>query len=152
MPPAHDAASLNEIAATSAIASRALVCEKLGRNDVDISCVHPYHLRLCIWRFLRSVAFVWNICDMPGTPGRWKEKVSAWLGRRCWFSHGSLPRWISVSLLTCICGVRMPLDTVYAYPTRGRTSAIQALDCRSLTFWLTRRSDVSAKSLACPTW
>ena len=41
MPSAHDAASLNEISANSAIASRALVCEKLGRNDVDISCVHP---------------------------------------------------------------------------------------------------------------
>ena len=41
MPSAHDAASLNEIAANSAIASRAMVCEKLGRNDVDISCAHP---------------------------------------------------------------------------------------------------------------
>ena len=41
MPSAHDAACLNEIAANSAIASRALVCEKLCRNDVDISCVHP---------------------------------------------------------------------------------------------------------------
>ena len=41
MPWAHDASSLNEIASKSAIASRALVCEKLGRNDVDISCVRP---------------------------------------------------------------------------------------------------------------
>ena len=37
MPLAHDAATLDEIAANSAIATRALVCEKLGRNDVDIS-------------------------------------------------------------------------------------------------------------------
>ena len=50
MPSAHDASSLNEIASNSAIASRALVCEKLGRNDVDISCVHPPLFRRCIWQ------------------------------------------------------------------------------------------------------
>ena len=52
MPLAHDAASLNEIAANSAIASRALVCEKLGRNDVHISCVYPPSSVRCILRCL----------------------------------------------------------------------------------------------------
>ena len=38
---AHDAASLNAIAASSAVASRAWVHEKLGRSDVEVSCVCP---------------------------------------------------------------------------------------------------------------
>ena len=38
---AHDAASLNAIAANSAAASRAWVHKKLGRSDVEFSCVCP---------------------------------------------------------------------------------------------------------------
>ena len=49
---AHDAASLNDIAANSAAASRALLCEKLGRNDVELRCVYPPFLCFCIWRIL----------------------------------------------------------------------------------------------------
>ena len=36
---AHDAASLSAIAANSAVASRAWFHEKLGRSDVEVSCV-----------------------------------------------------------------------------------------------------------------
>ena len=38
---AHDAASLNAIAANSAVAFRASVHEKHGRSDVEVSCVCP---------------------------------------------------------------------------------------------------------------
>ena len=38
---AHDAESLNAIAANSAAASLASLREKLGRNDVEVSCVCP---------------------------------------------------------------------------------------------------------------
>ena len=38
---ALDATSLNAIAANSAVASRAWVHEKLGRSDVEVSCVCP---------------------------------------------------------------------------------------------------------------
>ena len=38
---AHNAESLNAIAANSAAASLASFREKLGRSDVEVSCVYP---------------------------------------------------------------------------------------------------------------
>ena len=37
----HDAHSLSAIGANSAMASQAWVHERLGRTDVQVSCVHP---------------------------------------------------------------------------------------------------------------
>ena len=45
---AHDAASLNAIAADSAAASLAWVRKKLGRSDVEVSCVCPLLFFMCL--------------------------------------------------------------------------------------------------------
>ena len=42
MATAHDEQSLSAIAAKSAVASRAWVHERLGRTDVQVSCVCPF--------------------------------------------------------------------------------------------------------------
>ena len=46
MATAHDEQSLSAIAAKSAVASRAWVHERLGRTDVQVSCVCPL---VCRW-------------------------------------------------------------------------------------------------------
>ena len=73
---AHDAASLNAIAANSAVAYRAWVHEKLGRSDVEVSCVCPL---LC-----SRVAIVFdlhasmrNAYAMLGIPGQWKRAAES---------------------------------------------------------------------------
>ena len=61
---ARDEESLEEIAANSAVTSRARVHELLGRNDVQVSCVCPcvcvcvlriaYVLLFCFWAYVHS--------------------------------------------------------------------------------------------------
>ena len=45
---AHDAASLNAIAASSTAKFRAWVHKKLGRSDVEVSCVCPLLFFTCL--------------------------------------------------------------------------------------------------------
>ena len=57
---ALDAASLNAIAVISAVASRAWVHEKLGRSDVEVSCVCPL-LCSCVSRDCASLFVYFNL-------------------------------------------------------------------------------------------
>jgi hypothetical protein len=53
---ALDAASFNAIAANSAVAFRSWTHEKLGRSDVQVSCVYPLLVCACFFSF--CVSFV----------------------------------------------------------------------------------------------
>ena len=81
---AHDEQTLEEIAANSAVASRARVHELLGRNDVQVSCVCPCvcacvlviaYVLLC---FLGTCSFVeCNLSSRYNGPADERRRVSA---------------------------------------------------------------------------
>ena len=119
---AHDAASLNAIAAQSALASRAWVHEKLGRSDVEVSCMCPL---LCSCIFCDCVSFAYismrNVYAMLGIPGQWKRAAES-RKKRCSDSPGNWWPARSASLAKSTKGAQMLLCEEYAHRSNGRTS------------------------------
>ena len=120
MPLAHDAASFNAIAANSAVASRAWVHEKLGRSDVEVSCVCPL-LCLRVANVFRLHVSVRNDCAMLGIPGQWKRAAES-RKKRCSDSPGIWWPARSVSFATSINCAAMLLCEGYAHRRNGRTT------------------------------
>ena len=74
---AHDEQSLAEIAANSAVASRVWLQERLGRSDVQVSCVYPFmHLCLHVSCVISLFLLVCLFLSVPGTRDRQKSAAT----------------------------------------------------------------------------
>ena len=118
---AHDAESLNAIAATSAAASRASFREKLGRSDVEVSCACPLACPCVFASTLDVFVSVLHLCFMQGILVPW-EMAAASHRRRCCDTPGGWWSVGSACLMRCIYCATMPLVMVCTHRSIGSTN------------------------------
>jgi len=77
---AHDEQSLAEIAANSALASRLWLQERLGRSDLQVSCVYPFCIRACLCLVCAFLVFsfaLFGFCAGYKGPAEERSNVTA---------------------------------------------------------------------------